>query len=52
MSRGIYPTQGEFDYNWTILKVPDPNGNFNVIMDASGEGLGGTLDVVWESHCL
>ncbi|KAH9299498.1 hypothetical protein KI387_031180, partial [Taxus chinensis] len=26
-----------------ILTVPDPNGNFMVVTDASGEGLGGIL---------
>ncbi|KAH9324501.1 hypothetical protein KI387_004679, partial [Taxus chinensis] len=26
-----------------ILAVPDPSGNFTVVMDASGEGLGGVL---------
>ncbi|KAH9312042.1 hypothetical protein KI387_027077, partial [Taxus chinensis] len=26
-----------------ILAVPDPNGDFTVVTDASGEGLGGIL---------
>ncbi|KAH9306849.1 hypothetical protein KI387_011253, partial [Taxus chinensis] len=26
-----------------ILAVPDPNGSFIVVTDASGEGLGGVL---------
>ncbi|KAH9327924.1 hypothetical protein KI387_000032, partial [Taxus chinensis] len=26
-----------------ILAVPDPNGNFTVVIDASAEGLGGVL---------